>query len=547
MQRKSFISVIALALGFAVVMPILPSAQAADSQTRGVNWRADKDALPGTVVYSLKTVGAAEQASACVLGFSDPSCDPKSATLLVNNYLPLCDSEKTLDCIDAVNWKKSDGTLVAGKYSKIRGSEWAEYAFARNEALRVNKPTLPQVFTFDGLTHSKGSEFAVTAHISTRITGGVAADPDISLVILPVYQVAGLDPADDEECITANGADVDSVCYKIGDLTDAIRFKVSLKLLARPQGWMTGRVVDPSIAFTAPTDTEKRTVVTLEGTSMNVQTIDRIYSSAKPAEKSKWDTVATAFGDTRAPWSSAGDATYPLPPDKTSISIFNNIVLAEKDASAGTTPTFDIADSLKSLWRVDLQPKGRADGATNCDSTNFQGFVSSNAMVYKSALPNYDKSAGTLDYSISSPHFKPDGKSEFLGRYDLLVATDYARCVWDLKPGEIPAKDAVTVTIEKAGEKKVISAEMSLDDQYFKFTAQGFTFSQAKLSIKLRAKESITTTAPAASAPAAATPAPATPVTPAAAKAITITCVKGKTSKKVTGAKPVCPAGFKKK
>jgi hypothetical protein len=27
----------------------------------------------------------------------------------------------------------------------------------------------------------------------------------------------------------------------------------------------------------------------------------------------------------------------------------------------------------------------------------------------------------------------------------------------------------------------------------------------------------------------------------------TITCVKGKTSKKVTAVKPVCPAGFKKK
>jgi hypothetical protein len=165
-------------------------------------------------------------------------------------------------------------------------------------------------------------------------------------------------------------------------------------------------------------------------------------------------------------------------------------------------------------------------------------------MVYKSALPNYDKSAGTLDYSISSPHYKPDGKSEFLGRYDLLVATDYARCVWDLKPGEVPAKDAVTVTIEKAGEKKVISAEMSLDDQYFKFTAQGFTFSQAKLSIKLKAKESITTPAPAPAAPTTTAP---TPATPAAAKATTITCVKGKTTKKVTGAKPVCPAGFKKK
>jgi len=547
MRRKNLKVLLALILGSTLVLPILPSASAADTQTRGVNWRADKDALPGTVIYSLKTVGAAEQASACVLGFADPLCDPKSATLLVNNYLPLCESEKTLDCIDTVSWKKSDGTLVAGKYSKIRGSEWADYAFARNEALRVNKPTLPQVFTFAGLTHSKGFDFAVTAHVSTRITAGVAADPGISLVILPVYQVSGLDPADDAECITANGADVDSVCYKIGDLAEAARLKVSLKLLARPQGWMTGRVVDPSITFTAPTDTEKRTVVTLEGTSMDVQTIDRTYSSAKPTEKSKWDTVATAFGDSRAPWSTAGDATYPLPPDKTSISIFNSIVSAEKSASASTTPTFDIADSLKSLWRVDLQPKGRADGVS-CDSSNFQGFVSSNAMVYKSALPNYDKSTGTLDYSISSPHFKPDGKTEFLGRYDLLVATDYARCVWDLKAGEIPAKDAVTVTIEKAGEKKIISAEMSLDDQYFRFTAQGFTFSQAKLSIKLRAKESITTPAPTpAPAPAATTAAPATAAKATAAKAITITCVKGKTSKKVTGAKPVCPAGFKKK
>ena len=32
----------------------------------------------------------------------------------------------------------------------------------------------------------------------------------------------------------------------------------------------------------------------------------------------------------------------------------------------------------------------------------------------------------------------------------------------------------------------------------------------------------------------------------AKAKTITISCVKGKTTKKVTAVKPVCPAGFKK-
>jgi hypothetical protein len=162
-------------------------------------------------------------------------------------------------------------------------------------------------------------------------------------------------------------------------------------------------------------------------------------------------------------------------------------------------------------------------------------------MVFKSALPNFDKTTGTLDYTVSSPHYKPGGKEAFEGRYDLLVATPFARCVWNLKAGEIPAKDVVTVTVQKGDETKVINAELSLDENYFRFTASGFTFSQAKLSIKLKPKEAITPTTP--TTPAAPAPAPAAPT----AKATTITCVKGKTTKKVTAVKPTCPAGFKKK
>ncbi|MBM3743927.1 MAG: hypothetical protein FJW46_06525 [Actinobacteria bacterium] len=46
---------------------------------------------------------------------------------------------------------------------------------------------------------------------------------------------------------------------------------------------------------------------------------------------------------------------------------------------------------------------------------------------------------------------------------------------------------------------------------------------------------------------AEAAPAPSPTAKPAAAKRITITCVKGKTTKKVTGTAPKCPSGFKKK
>ena len=45
------------------------------------------------------------------------------------------------------------------------------------------------------------------------------------------------------------------------------------------------------------------------------------------------------------------------------------------------------------------------------------------------------------------------------------------------------------------------------------------------------------------------TPTPTPTPTPKAtvAKRTTITCVKGKTVRKVTAAKPVCPSGFKKR
>jgi len=43
------------------------------------------------------------------------------------------------------------------------------------------------------------------------------------------------------------------------------------------------------------------------------------------------------------------------------------------------------------------------------------------------------------------------------------------------------------------------------------------------------------------------TPSPVATVKPIAAKKTSITCVKGKTSKKVTAVNPVCPKGYKKK
>jgi hypothetical protein len=77
---------------------------------------------------------------------------------------------------------------------------------------------------------------------------------------------------------------------------------------------------------------------------------------------------------------------------------------------------------------------------------------------------------------------------------------------------------------------------------WLSLSANGFTYSSPTISAKLTQK----TPEPVVIAPTPTpTPSPVAIVKPVVNK-MTITCKKGKTIKKVTALKPVCPAGFKK-
>jgi hypothetical protein len=66
--------------------------------------------------------------------------------------------------------------------------------------------------------------------------------------------------------------------------------------------------------------------------------------------------------------------------------------------------------------------------------------------------------------------------------------------------------------------------------------AKNFEFSAPIIKAKLTQEAEVAPTPVATATPK-----------PVVAKKVTITCVKGKTSKKVAGVKPRCPSGFKKR
>jgi len=74
-----------------------------------------------------------------------------------------------------------------------------------------------------------------------------------------------------------------------------------------------------------------------------------------------------------------------------------------------------------------------------------------------------------------------------------------------------------------------------------RLAAYGFTFSNPTVKVKLT--QEVAAPAPSASP----TPSQSAPAKPAVIKKTSITCIKGKTTKKITAVNPKCPPGYKKK
>ncbi|MEI7722440.1 MAG: hypothetical protein WCI86_01790 [Actinomycetota bacterium] len=167
----------------------------------------------------------------------------------------------------------------------------------------------------------------------------------------------------------------------------------------------------------------------------------------------------------------------------------------------------------------------------SADKTKLHGMVVTNAPIYENGPPEFKD--GSLNYRVAGIHNNVDG-SEFKGRYTYIVRSDTARCYYGFSNAPIEARVEV---VSANSSNQVASVLVSEKDGFLKLQADNFTFSSPTIKMKfLQTAE----TKP-------ATPAIATPVEIPAKKILSITCIKGKVTKKVSGVSPKCPSGYKKK
>lgn len=182
----------------------------------------------------------------------------------------------------------------------------------------------------------------------------------------------------------------------------------------------------------------------------------------------------------------------------------------------------------------------------NCQSQasgQFLGIVSTNATAYRGDPPNYNKATQSLDYEISAPHYMPDGVTNSVGRYSINMNSKFLTCI--LGVSKVPTSATVGLTYGN-GESSVSTLNVMQDKDWLRLNLNNFHFSSPKISIKFNQLQSEVTPTPAPTpTPSAKLAPPQSAPVKKVASSTSITCVKGRTIKKITAIKPVCPTGYK--
>ena len=336
------------------------------------------------------------------------------------------------------------------------------------------------------------------------------------------------------------------------------KIELNLQMDSAVTGWMFGRMKDTKVSAT-PISANTTSLI-VEGNSINVPfghawvPLKEVPSGS--AALQEFARLQKIIGnDITSPWFNwMRPSNHPDLFQFPTTGLLGGEIFKPSDAVAGigtfnaiepwlktisTTPTWRFQGmTASSFWGMDQSSANKVWSCTVNDTTKLHGLMTTNAMAYSWAPPALKD--GFLSYKVAGAHFDADG-SVYKGTYNLSMNADSAKCIYGFTDAPIQA----TVSISKeGGETTNIATELvSIDKGWLNLSANNFTFSDPTIRIKLTQEKAAAKPAP--------TPTTSATPTPTASKAavskVTITCVKGKLKKVVTGTKPVCPTGYKKK
>jgi hypothetical protein len=456
----------------------------------------------------------------------------KAALVTATSHLPPCDAAIKVNCISMVYAVDEAGKTTNGKFVKLV-PESGVRDFA---ALEINN--LPRgkgqggVWQIPGINHAGGNDnYYVTSIFFgdiyktsgqkvtdqkfriNRLETVIGAVNEQSGAYSPQYALDASNPsrdgspnggfgsgsnsgaADQDKCLVFGVG----ICQMPQSFPKNMRFGLTIVLGDKLKGWFHGRIYKPTISIN--NDQSGGQTINIEAEPVTVPTIEKLIPTSQINEELRSylsrDQQFSTGGEYLMPGSSGQDA-------------FDQAML--------WIPLLkDKATTSQSVWTVRTLEFNQANSniqSCSTSSSQLSGVVTTNSLVYSAGPPSYNQQTQTLDYKLISPHLNAD-ETEAIGTYDLVLKSEVARCIYGFSNAPIQASISI---VGENGENKVATTVINEKNGWLYLSANGFTYSSPMIKVKLSQAKN---------------------------QRYTISCIKGKVTKKVTGTKPKCPSGFK--
>lgn len=465
-----------------------------------------------------------------------------------NIFITPCVTEKDLDCIDSLSyrvgdsqdWKKAEldsSWTIPETGVPLVGSDKGSFdQFVIKN--RVATPADPENnYPAGGSTSiwkvsqtGHNSKFRLFLNFNLN---GTNPDPKSEKIVWKQFITQVL-PITKNDWLTLDGSPGGVIDNSFGDIS-GIKVKVRVKILKQIlNGWVHSRTTNPEISYGV--DSGSREFVDFSGAPLSVPTAEAVMDAKQyltaldhPYMKAKRDGAPASLPDARI------FGLFGMWPST------SGIEEGELKLWSAYEPFFSkTAVSMSSLWKISGEGNLNLQkfNSSECVSEGkIDGILATNATQYSPSPPTYIESTQELSYQLAAPHFK-FATEEFKGTYSLVISQKLARCIWGNSLTNASAKVSI---LSSDGKTSVTTQTLKSSSGFYYFNISGFGFSAPTIRVKLAQNSGSPTPTLAEGKDPNTTP------QNSSAKKSTITCVKGKLTKKVTAVKPKCPVGYKKK
>lgn len=460
---------------------------------------------------------------------NDEACKNSNLIFFETPMSP-CSTTVTRDCVVGVAGKSGGGAWIDAQLEETTTSAFKSMGtealkryntpFTGDPARGIPNSGYISIWKIPGLPHDGGDEYLLIPKLNgdhINLAGTKPASLDVG--IFPVSK-------------TPSAGKNESDCFLLTKEYCLIRwahptgsaFKVAVKTNAKILGWFHGRIYEPTISNEKLSDGQ--TLITIEGTSMKVPVL-AAWAKNTELPKALNDSIEAEFIQRNRQFAGVAvfggnekDRSLQAVIDERNPSFnenfFERYLLWVKVAN-------DKAYANPSTWSFRTM-EDYAQYKSCIGTSGVAGMVTTNSNAYIAGPPVFKD--GVLSYKVSSPHY--DSKNQVqVGTYDLAIRSDIARCIYGFTSAPIQASVSI---VYDDGQSKSATTVVTERNGWLRLSAKGFTYSSPTLKVSFTQEKSSST---------------ATNSTVSTKK--TITCVRGKMTKKISGTNPTCPTGYKKK